>query len=109
FEILMEAIKAPFRLIIENSGKNAEAIFETIKFERKMQDSQNIGFDAKRLIICNLIKEGIIDPTKVTITALQKAASVAGMILTTESVICNEEEKEKQFIPQQYENQGYGN
>ncbi|MCK9282648.1 MAG: chaperonin GroEL, partial [Melioribacteraceae bacterium] len=41
FEILMEAIKAPFRLIIENSGKNAEAIFETIKFERKMQDSQN--------------------------------------------------------------------
>lgn len=108
FEILMEAIKSPFKLIVENSGKNSEAIFSEILHEREFEednDKSRIGFDAKSLVICNLIKVGIIDPLKVTITALQKAASIAGMILTTESVICNEEEKEHNTNNQQYQEQ----
>lgn len=108
FEILMEAIKSPFKLIVENSGKNSEAIFSEILHEREFEeecDKSRIGFDAKSLVICNLIKVGIIDPLKVTITALQKAASIAGMILTTESVICNEEEKEHITNNQQYQEQ----
>ena len=118
FEILIEAIKSPFSIIVENSGRNSAAIFEKIKQERKSQDdheyiendpitdyeNKNIGFDVKKLIISDLVDTGVIDPAKVTITALQKAASVAGMILITESVICNEEEKEKPAMP----DQGYG-
>ena len=113
FEILMEAIKSPFNLIVANSGKNADAIFENIKHERIDSSTEteisneNIGYDAKRLIFCDLIVAGIIDPTKVTVTALQKAASVAAMILTTESVICNEEEKEKAPAAPDYGDQMY--
>lgn len=114
FEILLEAIKAPFNLIVSNTGQNPEAVYTQIKYER-LQDvdvdkptfeNSNIGYDAKNLAICDLIKVGIIDPTKVTVTAIQKAASVAGMLLTTESVICNEPEKEK-VNNQGYEDAGY--
>lgn len=100
FDILIRSLKSPFNTIVENCGLNGEAIWA--KIERVKEDNtkvaNRIGFDARKGEVTDMFESGIIDPTKVCITALQKAASVAGMILTTESVICNEEEKNQKEI-----------
>lgn len=84
--IIKEAIKKPLWQIAENTGKDGSVIVQ------KVYDSEDgIGYDAKNEEFINLKERGIIDPAKVVRTALENAASVAGMFLTTECVIVNNE------------------
>lgn len=82
--IVQAACQAPFNKIMENSGLTPEVIWNKIESEGKGK-----GFDARTEKVVDMFESGIIDPCKVTRTALEKAASVAGTLLTTECVITN--------------------
>lgn len=84
--IIVNACYAPFKAIMVNAGLEPETVFSKLPTTKK---DINVGFDARNEKYTDMFKAGIIDPTKVTRTALQKAASVAGLILTTECVITN--------------------
>lgn len=85
-KILQKAIKAPFYNIISNAGKNPEVI-EYKVLDGANSDVFNIGYDASKDSIEDMIEAGVIDPCKVTRVALQNAASIAGIFLTTEVAI----------------------
>lgn len=89
-EIIKKAIEAPMRQIVENAGIEASVVINKIK-----EGKDDYGFNALTEKYDNLIKAGVLDPTKVTRVALENAASVASMLLTTEAVICEKPEKEK--------------
>jgi chaperonin GroEL len=93
-QIIRKACEAPFRLIMDNAGLNAEVILSKID----IPTSHNVmGYDVRNAKVVNMVQEGIIDPTKVTRTALENASSVAGVLLTTEAVITTiKDEKENQ-------------
>lgn len=83
-EIVRRAIQAPIRQIVENAGMEGSIIVGKL-LEQK---SVTYGYDAQADAYCDLVKAGIIDPVKVVRTALQNAASVAGLMITTEAMIC---------------------
>lgn len=87
--ILRQATEEPLRQIAENAGKEGSVIVDQVK---KMKDSE--GYNAARDKFEDLIAAGIIDPTKVTRSALQNAVSAASMLLTTEAVVTDEPEKD---------------
>ena len=78
-KILKNALEAPFRQIMENAGREAATYIKDMK--------GGMGFDARKDKVVDMIKEGISDPVKVTRSALQNAASVAMLLLTTEAVV----------------------
>ena len=80
--ILEKAIKAPLKSIVENSGKNGDMVVQNV-----LQGDGAYGFDAYNGEYVDMIEQGIIDPVKVTRTALENAASIAGYILTTDCII----------------------
>ena len=82
-KIVAKALEEPVRQIAQNAGLDGSVIVDTIKRENK----QDYGFDAYDEKYVNMIEVGIVDPTKVTRSALQNAASVASMVLTTESLV----------------------
>lgn len=82
--IVKEAIKKPLYQIATNAGKDGSVIVQKV-----LDDESNIGYNAKEEQFEDLKQSGIIDPTKVVITALENAASIAGMFLTTECIIIN--------------------
>lgn len=84
-QIIRRAIEEPLRTIAMNAGFEPSIIVERIRQE----GSGSFGFDAKSGQFCNLVEAGIIDPVKVTRCALQNAASIAGLLLTTEAVIAD--------------------
>ena len=86
-EIVLSACLAPFQTILSNAGLDSENVLSELPTTKK---DINVGYDARNEEVVDMFKAGIIDPTKVTRTALQKAASVAGLILTTECVITND-------------------
>jgi chaperonin GroEL len=83
-EIIRTAIEAPLRQIISNAGGEGSVVINKIK-----EESGDFGYNAKDESYVNMFAAGIIDPTKVTRVALENAASVAGMFLTTECVIAD--------------------
>lgn len=87
--IVLKALEEPLRQIAINSGLEGSIIIEKIKGENKV----NYGFDAYKETYVDMIEAGIVDPTKVTRSALQNAASVAAMILTTESLVADIKEE----------------
>ena len=87
-EILLRSLDAPLIQIAENAGERGEVIAEKVK---ELDGAQ--GFDALNGEYVDMFKAGIVDPAKVTRSALENAASVAGMLLTTEAAIVSEEEK----------------
>ncbi|MFQ3573603.1 MAG: TCP-1/cpn60 chaperonin family protein, partial [Thermodesulfovibrionales bacterium] len=93
--IVKKALEEPIRQIINNTGLESSIIVEKVK-EHK---DPNYGFDAYKEEYTDMLKAGIIDPTKVTRTALQNAASVAGLMLTTEVMITEMPEDEKKMPP----------
>ena len=100
-EIIRKACESPFRAIMANAGLTADVIWNEIKTEIKSKSgagNRNIGFDARNERVVDMMETGIIDPCKVTTTALQKAASVAGTILTTECVITNIKDNNKAVV-----------
>ncbi len=82
-EIIRRALQAPIRQIAENAGGEGSIVVGKL-LEQK---DNNFGFDAQNDNYVDMIKAGIIDPVKVVRTALQDAASVAGLMVTTEAVI----------------------
>ena len=87
--IVRKAIQAPARQIVENAGEDGAVIVGKL-LENK---NPNWGYDAQNGKYCDLVKAGIIDPAKVVRTALQDAASVAGLLITTEAMVADEPEK----------------
>lgn len=82
--IVLKALEAPLRQIVENAGLEGSVIVQALKAEEN-----GIGYDAKNDKWVNMIEAGIVDPTKVTRSALQNAGSVAAMFLTTEAVVAD--------------------
>ncbi len=84
-KIILKALEAPVRQIAENAGLEGSVIVDKIRRSRKV----GYGFDAYNEVYTDMIPAGIVDPTKVTRSALQNAASVASMVLTTESLVAD--------------------
>jgi chaperonin GroEL len=99
--IVKKACFAPFKAIVENAGKSAEAIKTKLDaIEKENPSAEVFGYDARNDKFVNMYDAGIIDPTKVTRTALELATSAAGTLLTTECVITiDPEENEEQKTP----------
>jgi len=81
--IVRRALEEPLRQIVQNAGKEGAVIVERVRSEK----NENIGFNAATEEYEDLVKAGVIDPAKVTRTALQNAASIAGLMLTTEAMV----------------------
>ncbi len=88
--IIKRALEEPLRQLVANAGLEGALIIDRIKNEK-----MNIGFDTEKNEITDMIKAGIIDPTKVARTALQNASSIASLLLTTEAVVADKPEKDE--------------
>lgn len=93
--IVKRALEEPIRQIVANAGMEGSIVVERVKESK----DASFGYDAYREEYTDMLKAGIIDPTKVTRTALQNAASVAGLMLTTEVMITEMPEEEKKMPP----------
>ena len=89
-KIVLKAMEEPLRQIAINAGLEPAVILDRVKKEK-----EGIGFDAKNEVYVDMKKAGIVDPTKVSRSALQNASSIASMILTTESIVTNIPEKKE--------------
>ena len=83
--IIAKALQAPIRQIAENAGVDGSIVYEKIRSSRKL----GYGYNAYSETYCDMIPAGIVDPTKVTRTALENAASIASCVLTTESLVAD--------------------
>ncbi len=88
--IVKRALEEPLRTLANNAGLEGSVVVERVKGEKK-----TVGFDVDKEKFVDMFEAGIIDPTKVTRTALQNASSVAGLLLTTEALVTEKPEKEK--------------
>ena len=86
--IVLKALEEPVRQIAANGGLEGSVIIDTIRRSGKA----GYGFDAYKEEYCDMVPAGIVDPTKVTRSALQNAASIAAMVLTTESLVADKKE-----------------
>jgi chaperonin GroEL len=89
--IVRRALEEPLRQIVQNAGKEGAVIVERVRAEK----NENVGFNAQTEQFEDLVKAGVIDPAKVTRTALQNAASIAGLMLTTEAMVSELPEEDK--------------
>jgi chaperonin GroEL len=90
-DIVRRALEEPMRIIVQNAGSEGSIVVEKVRTSKE----KNFGFNAQTGEYEDLVASGVIDPTKVTRSALQNAASVAGLLLTTECVIVEKKEEEK--------------
>ncbi len=102
-EIIKRALEEPLRRIAINAGFDGSVVVEKVKSSKDI----NYGFDAAKEEYGDLIKAGIIDPTKVARCALQNAASVAGLMLTTSVVVTEMPEKKKSASPMPHDDMDY--
>ncbi|MCC6963962.1 MAG: chaperonin GroEL [candidate division Zixibacteria bacterium] len=102
-QIVRRALEAPIRFIAENAGAEGSVVVEKVKGQNGA-----FGFNAQSGEFEDLMKAGVIDPTKVTRSALENAASIASLLLTTEAIICDKPEKEKAGAPPMPPGGGYG-
>jgi len=93
-DIIQKALEEPLRQIAENAGKEGSVVLEKVKEEKGA-----FGFDADKEVYTDMIEAGIIDPTKVVRLALQNAASVASLLITTEAVVAEKPKKETPAPP----------
>lgn len=100
--IVRRALEEPLRIIAANAGCEASVVVNRVK-----SDTATMGFDAKAAEYVDMVAQGIIDPAKVTRSALQNAASIAGLLLTTEASIC-EIPEEKKEAPAAHNHGGMG-
>ncbi|HNW14712.1 MAG TPA: chaperonin GroEL, partial [Anaerolineaceae bacterium] len=92
-KIVYKALEMPMRKIIENAGLDGAVVLEKVRAEQKAKKNDKVGFDVIREEYIDMIKGGLGDPAKVTRGALENAASIAAMILTTEALITEIPEK----------------
>jgi chaperonin GroEL len=88
--IVKLALEAPLRIIVENAGEEGSVVAQKVK-----EGKNDFGYNARENRYENMIAAGVIDPTKVTRLALENAASIAGLLLTTEAVVADEPEEDK--------------
>ena len=89
-DLVFSACEAPFRAIIENAGISADSLIE--KLNSPLANNHKVGYDVRNEEFGDLVEGGVVDPTKVTRTAIEKAVSVAGTLLTTECMVVMEPE-----------------
>ena len=92
-------LRPPLRKIAENAGQDGAVVLETVRRNQTEKKNKSFGYDVLKDEYVDMIKAGIIDPAKVTKGALNNAASIASMILTTEALITEVPEKEKPAPP----------
>lgn len=97
--IVRRALEEPMRMIAENAGQDGAVIVQEVRRLQKEKNNPNIGYDVIANDFGDMYEKGIIDPAKVTRSALQNAASIAAMILTTEALVTEIPEKEKAPTP----------
>jgi chaperonin GroEL len=93
--IVRKALEAPIRKLVANAGQDGAVVIENVRRKAKEEKNKNIGYNVITSEYVDMIKVGIIDPVKVTRGALENAASIAAMILTTEALITDVPEKDK--------------
>src|SRR5512136_516969 len=93
--IVRKALEVPLRKIAENAGKDGSVVLEGVRRAQKEKKNLRIGYDVIKEEYQDMVKDGVIDPAKVTRGALENAASIAAMILTTEALVTDVPEKEK--------------
>src|ERR1700682_2518726 len=91
FNIVVRACKAPIQQIAENAGEDGAVVMHKVLDNK----DQNFGYDARLDRYCDMVKEGIIDPTKVVRSALQNAASVATLLLTSDALVADAPKDDK--------------
>jgi len=97
--IVRTALEAPMRMITENAGKDGNVIIEEVRRQQKSHKNLNIGYEVISGEFGDMYEKGIIDPLKVTRSAVQNAASIAAMILTTEALVTDIPEKKEMAPP----------
>ncbi len=97
FDIISNALKAPTRQIVDNSSDQGDVVVAQLL--EKLEKEDNVGYDANTGKFGDMFKAGIIDPAKVARTALQSAASVAGLMLTTNVLVTDLKEKDEEPAP----------
>ncbi|MDR1474876.1 MAG: chaperonin GroEL [Endomicrobium sp.] len=94
-EIVLKALEGPIRMIVENAGLEASVIVDRVKSSKDAA----FGYNADNNEYVDMVKSGIVDPAKVTRTALENAASIAGLVLTTETLVTDIPEKSSKMPP----------
>jgi len=102
-EVIRQALSAPIVQILENAGQNATDIISSLHTHWAVEGGETLGYNAKTEEFVDMFADGVIDPKKVTRTAIQNATSVVGMILTTECMVVDrpdekEESQQKQML-----------
>jgi chaperonin GroEL len=97
--IVRKALEMPLRKIAENAGKEGSVVLEGVRRAQKEKKDLKIGYDVIKEEYLDMVDDGVIDPAKVTRGALENAASIAAMILTTEALITDIPEKDKPAAP----------
>jgi chaperonin GroEL len=97
--ILRRALEEPMRGIAENAGYDGAVVAESVRRQQKESGNSNIGFDVITEQYLDMIKAGVIDPAKVTRSAVENAASIGAMILTTEALVTDKPEKSAPAMP----------
>ncbi|MCM8801627.1 MAG: chaperonin GroEL, partial [Candidatus Omnitrophica bacterium] len=93
-DIVKRALEEPIRQLAENAGLEGSVVVQRVR-----QEKTNVGYDVNQDAYVDMIEAGVIDPTKVTRTALQNASSVAGLLLMTEALVTEKPEKEEKMPP----------
>ncbi len=97
--IVRKSLEVPLRKIAENAGKDGSVILENVRRAQKEKKNKKLGFNVISEAYLDMVKDGVIDPAKVTRGALENATSIAAMILTTEALITELPEKDKPAPP----------
>jgi len=98
-KIVRKALEFPMRKIAENAGKDGAVILETVRRYQVEKKNINIGYNVLSEEYVDMVEAGVIDPAKVTRGALENAASIAAMILTTEALIADEPKDDSDMPP----------
>jgi chaperonin GroEL len=97
--ILRRALEEPMRRIVENAGVDGAVVVQEVRRLQEEKRNKNIGYDVIANDYGDMVEKGIIDPAKVTRSAVENAASIAAMILTTEALVTEIPEEEKTPTP----------
>jgi len=97
--IVRRALEEPLRQIVENSGRDGAVILEQVRRLQKTEKNPNVGYDVLAEDFGDMVTKGIIDPAKVTRSAMENAASIAAMILTTEALVTDIPEEHPPAMP----------
>src|SRR5262249_53083707 len=98
-QILRRALEEQMRILAQNAGKDGAVIIEMVRRAQGEQKDANVGYNVLTDQYVDMVQAGIIDPAKVTRSAVENAASIAGMILTTEALVSDKPEKKAPAMP----------